>query len=52
MDLPGTDQTAKILQAMLKDREVMLISSVNREGLKQLISKLIERLDQFHEDEQ
>ncbi len=52
MDLPGTDQTAKILQAMLKDREVMLISSVNREGLEQLISKLIERLDQFHENEQ
>jgi GTP-binding protein len=52
MDLPGTDQTAKILQARLKGREVMLISSVNREGLEQLISKLIERLDQFHEDEQ
>ena len=52
MDLPGTDQTAKILQTMLKDREVLLISAVTREGVEQLISKIIERLDQFHNDEQ
>ena len=52
MDLPGTDQTAKILQTMLKDREVLLISAVTRKGVKQLISKIIERLDQFHNDEQ
>ena len=52
MDLPGTDQTAKMLQAMLKEREVLLISAVTREGVEQLISKIIERLDQFHDDEQ
>ena len=51
MDLPGTDQTAKILQAMLKDREILLISAVTREGVEQLISKIIERLDQLHDDE-
>ena len=51
MDLTGTDQTAKILQTMLKDREISLISAVTREGLDQLISKIIERLDQFHGDE-
>jgi GTP-binding protein len=40
MDLTGTDQTAKILQTM------------TREGVEQLISKIIERLDRFHNDEQ
>jgi len=52
MDLPGTARTAKILQTMLKEREVLLISAVTREGVDQLISIIIERLDQFHEDEQ
>jgi GTP-binding protein len=52
MDLPGTDQTAKIFQAMLKDREVLLISAVTQEGVEQLISKTMEQLDQFHDDEQ
>ena len=52
MDLPGTDQTAEILQAKLKDREVMLISAVTRDGVEQLISKLIEQLDQFSKDGQ
>ena len=52
MDLTGTDQTAKILQTMLKDREVLLISAVTRKGIEQLISKIIERLGQFHNDEQ
>ena len=48
MDLPGANQTAKTLQAMLKDREVLLISALTREGIEELISKIIERLDQFH----
>ncbi len=52
MDLPGTDRTATIFQARLKNREALLISAVNREGVEQLISKLIERLDQFHGDKQ
>jgi GTPase len=51
MDLPGTDETAKTLQSMLKDREVLLISAVTRKGVEQLISKIIERLDQLHDDE-
>ena len=53
MDLTGTNQTAKIFQAKLKDREVLLISAVTREGVEQLISKIIEKLDQLHHaDEQ
>jgi GTPase len=52
VDLPGTDRTAKIFQEMLKDREVLLISAVTRQGVEQLISKIIERLDRFREDEQ
>ena len=52
MDLPETDRTAKILQPLLKDREVFLISAVTRKGVEQLISKIIEKLDQLHSDEQ
>ena len=52
MDLPGANQTAETLQAMLKDREVLLISALTREGVEELISKIIERLDQFHGNEQ
>ncbi|MBT8365193.1 MAG: GTPase ObgE [Deltaproteobacteria bacterium] len=48
MDLPGANRAAKTLQAMLKDREVLLISALTREGVEQLISKIVERLDQFH----
>jgi len=52
MDLAGTDTAAKIFQAALKDREVLLISAVTRKGVKQLTSKIIERLNQFHDGEQ
>jgi GTP-binding protein len=52
MDLPDTDQTSKVFQAKLKDRVVLLISAVTREGVDQLISKIIEGLDQLHDDEQ
>ncbi len=52
MDLSGTDTAAKIFQAALKDREVLLISAVTRKGVKHLTSKIIERLDQFHDGEQ
>ena len=52
MDLPGANQTAETLQAMLKDREVFLISALTREGVEELISKIIERLDKFHGNEQ
>jgi putative protein kinase ArgK-like GTPase of G3E family len=37
---------------MLQDREVLSISAVTQEGIEQLISKIIERLDQFHKDGQ
>jgi GTP-binding protein len=52
VDLPGTDRTAKLFQELLKGREVLLISAVTRRGVEQLILKIIERLDQFREDEQ
>jgi len=52
MDLPDTDQTSKVFQAKLKDREILLISAVTREGVDQLISKIIQQLDQLHNDEQ
>jgi len=52
MDLSGTDTAAKIFQAALKDREVLLISAVTRKGVKHLTSEIIERLDQFHDGEQ
>ncbi|MGD1973591.1 MAG: GTPase ObgE [Desulfobacterales bacterium] len=48
MDLPGANQTAKTFQAMIKDRDVLLISALTRKGIEQLISKIIERLDRFH----
>jgi GTP-binding protein len=47
IDLPGADETAKTLQAMLKDREILLISALTREGVDQLILKIVEGLDQF-----
>jgi GTP-binding protein len=52
MDLPGANRTAKKFQAMIKDREVLLISALTREGVEELISKIIERLDQFHDNGQ
>ncbi len=51
MDLPGTGKTAKILQTMLKDREVLLISAVTQEGVEQLIAKIIKQLGQLYDDE-
>ena len=49
MDLPGTDQMAKMFQTAFKDREVFLISAVTRKGIEQLISNVVELLDQFDE---
>jgi GTP-binding protein len=49
MDLPGTDQMAKMFQTKVKDREFFLISAVTRKGIEQLISKVVELLDQFDE---
>ena len=51
MDLPGTDRAVKKFQQKLDDREILLISAATQKGVKQLISRIIERLDQFHEDE-
>ena len=51
MDLPGTDRAAKKLQDMIENREILLISAVTRNGLEQLISKIIDKLDKFHDDE-
>ena len=52
IDLPGANQTAKTFQTMIKDRDVLLISALTRKGVEQLISKIIERLDQFHGNDQ
>jgi GTP-binding protein len=52
IDLPGANQTAKTFQAMIKERDVLLISALTREGVEQLISKIRKRLDQFHGNEQ
>jgi GTP-binding protein len=51
MDLPGTDRAVKKFQQKLDDREILLISAATQKGVKQLISRIIERLHQFHEDE-
>jgi GTP-binding protein len=45
MDLPGTKKAAKIFQAALKDREVLLISAGTRKGIKRLTSKIVECLE-------
>ena len=50
MDLPGTEQNAKILQAACKEREIFLVSALSRQGIEPLISKIIELLEQFNEN--
>lgn len=47
MDLPGTDENAKIFQAALDDTEdqkIILISAIQKKGIKRLISKLLNLL--------
>jgi len=56
MDMPGTEQIAEIIQAAVKDRQVLMISAAARKGIEALKSKLVEYLgnhisqqDQFHD---
>ncbi|UCG07259.1 MAG: GTPase ObgE, partial [Desulfobacterales bacterium] len=52
LDLPGTDENAKIFQAAIDHREgkeAILISAIEKKGITRLISKLLELLDQLHE---
>ncbi len=52
LDLPGTDEKAKIFQAAIDHREgkeAILISAIEKKGITRLISKLLELLDQLHE---
>jgi GTP-binding protein len=47
LDLPGTDENAKIFQAALddtEDQEIILISAIQKKGIKRLISKLLNLL--------
>jgi GTP-binding protein len=52
LDLPGTDENAKIFQAALddtEDQETLLISAIQKKGIKRLISKLMDSLDKINE---
>jgi hypothetical protein len=44
MDIPGTEQIAEIMQATVKDRQVMTISAATRQGIDELKVKLVECL--------
>jgi GTP-binding protein len=53
LDLPGTDENAKIFQAALdntEDQETILISSIQKKGIKRLISKLLDSLNQLYDE--
>ncbi len=52
MDLPGAKQAAKTLKAKFKGREVISISALTRKGVDKMISKIVDRLDRFHGNEQ
>ena len=47
LDLPDTNKTAKIFQAALHNKEVLLISAVTHKGIEELTAKIIGLLDQL-----
>jgi len=52
LDLPGSDENAKIFQKAISvrdDSEVLFISAIKQTGINRLISKLLELLDLAHE---
>ena len=51
LDLPDTNKTAKIFQAALHHKEVLLISAVTHKGIDELTAKIIGLLDQLDSDE-
>ncbi len=44
MDIPGTEQNAKIIQTAIDDRQVLKISAATRKGIEPLKLKLVECL--------
>ena len=44
MDIPGTEQAAKIIQTAIKDRQVLQISAATRKGIGPLKLALVESL--------
>ncbi|MBT8370084.1 MAG: GTPase ObgE, partial [Deltaproteobacteria bacterium] len=51
LDLPDSNKTAKMFQAALHDREVLLISAVTRKGVDKLTKRIIQLLDHFDDGE-
>ena len=49
MDIPGTEQVAKIIQTAIEDRQVLMISAATRKGIELLKLKLVEILDNLHD---
>jgi GTP-binding protein len=49
MDIPGTEKIAEIVQAAVKDIQVMRISAAARKGIEDLKFKLVELLDHPHD---
>jgi len=45
LDLPGVRKAAEIFQSALKDKKVLLISALTRQGLEQLKSQIVQLLD-------
>ena len=48
MDIPGTEQIAELVQASVKDHQVMMISAAAHQGIEALKLKLVELLDNPH----
>jgi GTP-binding protein len=46
MDLTGADEAAEQFRTSLGDRDVMLISAVTGQGVKQLLSKIVQMINQ------
>nr|MDJ0817260.1 hypothetical protein [Desulfobacterales bacterium] len=45
MDIPGTEQAAKVFREAVQGRPVMLISAAVRQGIEDLKYRLLELLD-------
>jgi len=45
MDIPGTEQAAKIFQAAVNEKAVTLISAITKQGVDQLLAKIVKLLE-------
>jgi GTP-binding protein len=52
MDIPGTEQAAKIFQAAVKGKAVTLISSITKQGVDQLLAQIIKLLESDSDEKQ